>query len=337
MVYNGSNNTYVGKHIHFVQTDPYTGYIYASEGDTVAPFNVSRILRSTNNGSTWSILKNITGNSMYQQTQIVFTPNYRIFGADSGSQNGIYRTNDDINFEWVLNLTGRISGWAWSMTRDNSNGYIFAGFVTSSTNNVTSTLFYSPDEGTNWYGIYQHDSNLSYRGVNQLTNFDEYGYAYFTDTIFTGYKTFKFKSDSVYNEFYNNNILISSLNENTGTTAYDSSGNANHGTISGATWNRSNENITLVDGVDYTLNTLTGLLTLSTNYVYGYISASWNYYTNIASGGCNQIFNGFDTQFGIFAMAIIGFIGLVGTFFAIRFLISFIKPMISKENNVGID
>jgi peptidoglycan/xylan/chitin deacetylase (PgdA/CDA1 family) len=127
------------------------------------------------------------------------------------------------------------------------------------------------------------------------------------------------------------------FNENTGTTAYDSSGNANHGIISGATWNRSDENITLVEGVDYTLNTLTGLLTLSTDYVYRSVSASWNYYTNIVSGGCNQIFSGFDTQFGIFAMAIIGFIGLVGTFFAIRFLISFIKPMISKENNVGID
>jgi len=52
------------------------------------------------------------------------------------------------------------------------------------------------------------------------------------------------------------------------------------------------------------------------------------------AGGCSQIFEGFDTQFGIFAMAIISFIGLVGTIFAIRFLIGFIKPMLKEDNNL---
>ena len=42
------------------------------------------------------------------------------------------------------------------------------------------------------------------------------------------------------------------LNENTGTTAYDVSGNGNNGTITGATWADDAVDNTLTNGVDYT-------------------------------------------------------------------------------------
>lgn len=61
------------------------------------------------------------------------------------------------------------------------------------------------------------------------------------------------------NEFSEINVdegLISdwNLNENQGTIAYDSSGNSNNGTISGATWNNDGITITLTNLVDYSLS-----------------------------------------------------------------------------------
>jgi peptidoglycan/xylan/chitin deacetylase (PgdA/CDA1 family) len=67
------------------------------------------------------------------------------------------------------------------------------------------------------------------------------------------------------------------LNENSGTIAYDSSGNNNHGTISGATWKTDGVLNTLTEGVDYTLNKATGVLVLSADYVYNWIEGSWVY------------------------------------------------------------
>jgi hypothetical protein len=78
-------------------------------------------------------------------------------------------------------------------------------------------------------------------------------------------------------------VLDYKLNSNNGTIAYDSSSNVNHGTISGATWNNDGVLVTLVNGVDYTLNTASGLLTLSASYLYDYVSSSWSYYENVNS------------------------------------------------------
>lgn len=68
------------------------------------------------------------------------------------------------------------------------------------------------------------------------------------------------------------------FNENKGTTAYDSSGNNNHGTISGATWDNDGVLTTLVNGIDYLLNPATGLLTLGADYLYSWVSVAWEYY-----------------------------------------------------------
>jgi hypothetical protein len=113
----------------------------------------------------------------------------------------------------------------------------------------------------------------------------------------------------------------------------DQSGNNNHGTNYGATFTDVLlEYVPLTNGVDYTLDTATGLLTIiNTDYLYSWVESDWVYLTNNPADTCSQIFDGFDTQFGIFAMALIGFIGLVGTFFGIRFLIYFIKPIINKD------
>jgi hypothetical protein len=82
------------------------------------------------------------------------------------------------------------------------------------------------------------------------------------------------------------------LNENEGTVLHDSSGNGNVGEIkwvvSAPTWNNDGILVTLTRGVDYTINTLTGVFTVINNdYLYNYNISSWTYDTsgNVALEG----------------------------------------------------
>jgi hypothetical protein len=51
-------------------------------------------------------------------------------------------------------------------------------------------------------------------------------------------------------------------------------------TDSGATWNTDGVLKTLVSGVDYTLNTASGVITFASDYVYSWIESSWSYEIN---------------------------------------------------------
>lgn len=75
-------------------------------------------------------------------------------------------------------------------------------------------------------------------------------------------------------------VLNLKLNENTGTTTYDSSGNGNDGVILGASWDNDGVLNTLTNGEDYTINTGTGLFTIiDSDYSWSGLSASWDYHT----------------------------------------------------------
>jgi len=83
------------------------------------------------------------------------------------------------------------------------------------------------------------------------------------------------------------------FNENSGTIAYDSSGNGNNGTISGASWNNDGILVNLINGVDYTINTATGLFTIINNdYLYSWIIKSWSYDQYTTAG--NSAIDGID-------------------------------------------
>jgi len=73
-------------------------------------------------------------------------------------------------------------------------------------------------------------------------------------------------------------ILKYDMNENSGTTAYDTSGLSNDGTITGATWFTDGLFVTLTSIVDYTINPTTGLFTLvNSDYSWSGLITSWNY------------------------------------------------------------
>ena len=81
------------------------------------------------------------------------------------------------------------------------------------------------------------------------------------------------------------------LNENSGTTAYDTSGNSNNGTITGATWNNDGIDNTLTENTDYNrtgnnftiMNSEFAWSEIITNYYYSNIlNATWqDFSTNL--------------------------------------------------------
>lgn len=87
-----------------------------------------------------------------------------------------------------------------------------------------------------------------------------------------------------------NRLTDLKLNENTGTTAHDTSGNANNGTISGATWQNDGINITLVSLLDYTLSN--NIFTLVNNvYSYNLINVNYDYLISSSSTENNKDIN----------------------------------------------
>jgi hypothetical protein len=272
IVYNSTKAGHPGRHIHIVATDPYTGKIYASQGDSIS---ADAILRSDDNGTTWKEIYN--GSLQAQPISIVFTPTCRIFGSDDYLITTILKTCDDTNFNEVYRTYSDTDGNFWSMSRDNLTGYIIAGLV--SINNENVALLISPDNGTHWFST-EETILLTDEGFSHISQFDEKGYAFYkiTATGLSGspntYKfNFNFPTTYKYNLLYN-------FNENSGSTAYDSSGNGNNGIISGATWSNDGILKALANGVDYSLNTATGLFTiLNTNYLYSWIISNYQYTT----------------------------------------------------------
>lgn len=270
ITYNATKDSNVnGRHVHFVQYNPYNGYLYAATGDY---YNRSILIRSIDNGTTWQTLQFETtedwsDNVDAQYTSITFTPEYRIIGTDAADPDKIIRTSDDINFETVLTLASDESCHLWRMRQDLQNR-IYVVTVCEEANKYAG-MYVSSDNGTTWTKILDTTKTVgTFKGLDDLSNFDSNNYAYYSDALNT--LTYRFTPS-------NNLSLFYKLNSNNGTIAYDSSGNNNHGTISGATWSNDGILVSLIEGVDYTLNTATGLLTLSSDYLYSWIESSWTY------------------------------------------------------------
>jgi hypothetical protein len=184
IVYNSTAAGYPGRHIHLVKTDPFTGYIYATQGDGDG---VSRTLRSTDNGTTWKSIENNSDTSQY--LGLVFTSKYRIFATDKGNFDGIYRTSDDAHFENIFTFPANTNGYFWQMEQDPKTGFIVAGTVGAGTRNI-ATLVISTDGGSSWYPVLQTKVGTQYQGINRITGFDSNGYAFYNNNNLS--QTFKF-------------------------------------------------------------------------------------------------------------------------------------------------
>lgn len=90
----------------------------------------------------------------------------------------------------------------------------------------------------------------------------------------------------ILNDTYSDKYVNLKLNENNGTVAYDSSGNSNNGTISGATWQTDGQTTSLTEGVDYSHTSDTFTL-LNNDYLYSWIDTSYNYDSQTSDGNRN--------------------------------------------------
>ncbi len=113
--------------------------------------------------------------------------------------------------------------------------------------------------------IYKY-SNLTHEGLSTSNNLGRY-----TIRNYTTLEMFKSEIDLDYDR-----VLQYKLNENSGTTAYDVSGNGNNGTISGATYDNDGVLNTLVNVVDYTLSGATFTI-VNTLYSWDQVSTSYDY------------------------------------------------------------
>ncbi len=95
------------------------------------------------------------------------------------------------------------------------------------------------------------------------------------------------------------------FNENQGTTAYDVSGNANNGTITGATWNNDGVDNTLTENVDYS-TTPTTLTILNSEFAWSEVLTS---YLVLTESAANTAVGSMIAVFGTYPILI----GLVGT------------------------
>ncbi len=119
------------------------------------------------------------------------------------------------------------------------------------------------------------------------------------------------------------NIYINyQLNENSGTTAHDLSGNGNDGTITGATWRTDGLFVLLTEGVDYSIGATTGLFTiLNSDLQWSEMIASWSYNFKERGDGYNVA--------TLLTTGITTFFGFSVTWFTIIALVILITILIS--------
>ena len=264
--YNASEYGWDARHIHQVKVDPLTDYIYASQGDNNPR---ARTIRSIDKGQTWTSIWN--GSVWTQPTVMEFYNNLRIFGTDGDR---IYTTSDDINIEHNYTLPNLNRDYMWISNKDSITGYYLIGTVSVDTGSSPALIVSS--DGVNWFGVEELGATgYTYKGYRGISNFDELGFSFIQDNV--NNKTYKINFNVPSD--YSSNIRIN-LNENSGTTAHDTSGNSNDGTITGSTWNNDGILVTLTAITDYTIDTTTGLFTITNDdYSWAWMNASWDYET----------------------------------------------------------
>jgi photosystem II stability/assembly factor-like uncharacterized protein len=252
------------RHIHNVQVDKSNGYVYATVGDASPPWNTEYIIRSTDNGKSWSkILADLP-----QTLAICVTPNARLFGTDAAVNGMIFRTAEDFSCSMVLDV-GQ-NAYCWWIRRDPLTGKIYASFVSTESNPTFARIYVSEDDGQTWATYRTLTAFQAYDGSFMASNFVDGAMYYSTveggiwkanlKLQHTDYAIFWVKVSDDLSEnpttiyiYYGNPIatatsnltgtfirvidgvrLALSMDENINDVACDRSGYSNHGFISGA-------------------------------------------------------------------------------------------------------
>jgi photosystem II stability/assembly factor-like uncharacterized protein len=176
------------RHVHFVRVDPYTDFVYASIGDGA---DRQRLVRSVDHGDTWEVLYD--EDCLAQPTGFAATPEHRLFGSDCGGGvcNCLYRTCDDCTFETCAVLDGCFDGYIWDMAGDGN--VIVAGTKAKLDEGSETCLLVSYDGGVSWCRAKDFGVVPKWKGVNDISDFDSQGNAYYTFARPTGgFDAFRF-------------------------------------------------------------------------------------------------------------------------------------------------
>lgn len=175
-----------------------------------------------------------------------------------------------------------------------------------------SRLLYYNFNNDKFVSVYDNQTS-SYTGSILGTNNLCSGCVVFTpithnnDGIIIGYRTFSITNSNIVGQW--------NLNEGMETTIYDIS-KGNNGTISGATYGNDGVFIGLTKNLDYIINDVTGILTVTNNaYLYYLVTYSWiadtlgNYNANqiliYTSNGITSFFGNINPVYAILAILVI--------------------------------
>lgn len=175
-LYTGNN------HWHTATFDPYSGGIFASQGDG----NNARLYFTPDFGITWNYIEGT------QPTAIYPFPNRVIFGRDNtGERPGIHEWDRDEIFPTSLKdaLTFREDRWSYNFYPSNTkwnnanpNEYYLA-FPSHIGADELSYIYATGDGGESWHKVYENLIRLV-----SLTGIDKQGYIYATDRDYKLYR-----------------------------------------------------------------------------------------------------------------------------------------------------
>jgi len=152
------------RHVHAITSDPITGAIYASIGDDFGIWNKRAILKSLDQGSTWTpILLDVP-----QSAPAVCVPGARIFGSDHDGDLAIYRSEDDATYRRIP-LAAEPEYFFW-MRVDHANCLVVGGTVAGGSANAAAHIYLSRDLGQSWAPIVTRAVETKWDGFPNASN-----------------------------------------------------------------------------------------------------------------------------------------------------------------------
>lgn len=156
-------DTTVDQHVHDVQYDQWTGYLYAIVDGMGG--GRSKTIRSVDGGDNWTVVE------IDYPTNIVVvpTPTSRIITSDA-ADNSILTTTDDATYPRTYRQQEYL-GWPWAK-RDPITGYVYAGAWNSYDDTpVYEPIIQSKDNGVTWDVIRWVKSDVAFSGAVAASDF----------------------------------------------------------------------------------------------------------------------------------------------------------------------
>lgn len=152
------------RHIHQITWDPNGRSIYATIGDDFGIWKTKKIIRSRDYGNTWDeILPELP-----QIVSVLAINGCRLFASDCPGGARIFRSEDDVNYETVLDIPEQL--YFFWMRFDEATGLMLASLVMGKQPEHHSKIFYSENLGLSWKLLYNKPGTSKTDGSSFSSN-----------------------------------------------------------------------------------------------------------------------------------------------------------------------